>query len=109
MCAAVNLRPFRIPGSRRVARVSEAFDTYWRLAFERQAILLRRLLETADPPWTYDPILARHRFTNAYRVADRVSQYLVNRVIPGSSDDERDLVFRVLLFKVFNRILLGLI
>jgi hypothetical protein len=25
------------------------------------------------PPWTSDPIVASHRFTNCYRASDRVS------------------------------------
>jgi 5-hmdU DNA kinase-like protein len=78
------------------------FDTYWRFAVERQEILFRRVRgETA--PWTKDPIFATYKFTNAYRAADRVSQYLIQRVIYGGSYDERDAVFRVLLFKFFNK------
>ena len=57
-------------------------------------------------PWTDDPILQAFKFTNAYRASDRVSQYLISRVIyrddmPG---DAAEVVFRVLLFKLFNRI-----
>jgi hypothetical protein len=49
--------------------------------------------------------LAGRLFTNAYRAADRVSQYLIRNVIyqsdlPGNADE---LVFRILLFKLFNR------
>ena len=36
----------------------------------------------SQPPWTSDPILLRYRFTNAYRAADRVSQFLLRRVQP---------------------------
>jgi hypothetical protein len=54
-------------------------------------------------PWTDDPILATYKFTNAYRAADRVSQYLIRRVIYSGTYDERDTVFRVLLFKLFNK------
>jgi hypothetical protein len=55
-------------------------------------------------PWTNDPVLAQHRFTNAYRASDRVSQYLINNVIYGATADGVSTVLRVLLFKVFNRI-----
>src|SRR5271154_6838910 len=43
------------------------------------AIFYRRY---ADPrgPWTPDPILKAYRFTDAYRAADRVSQYLIREV-----------------------------
>jgi len=79
------------------------FDTYWRFACERQSIFFRRVKGDPDP-WTDDPILKAHRFTNAYRASDRVSQYLINRVIEGSRPQPADTVFRVLLFKFFNRI-----
>jgi len=52
-----------------------------------------------------DPILAEHRFTNVYRAADRVSQYLIRNIIcAGSQESARDVIFRVLLFKLFNKI-----
>lgn len=84
---------------------SEVFDTYWRFAAARQAIYVRRL-EGSTPPWTDDPILRDHRFTNAYRAADRVSQFLIGDVIyAGDSPCHvHDVVFRILLFKLFNRI-----
>lgn len=68
-------------------------------------MLLRRVAG-APPPWTTDPIIAGHRFTNAYRVADRVSQYLVHSVQAGEgrSQAPRELFFRTLLFKLFNRV-----
>jgi hypothetical protein len=85
---------------------TEVFDTYWRFAAERQAMYLRRL--TGGPtPWTDDAILRDHRFTNAYRAADRVSQFLIRDVIYGAgatAEEEEDLVFRILLFKTFNKI-----
>jgi hypothetical protein len=94
-------REFRI-GTRTV-RVSEYFDTYWRFAAERQRIFHHRA--TGKPyPWTSDPILSRHKFTNVYRAADRVSQYLISEVIYNGPQDAEELVFRILLFKVFNKV-----
>lgn len=55
------------------------FDSYWRFAAERQAIFYRRL-QGCPRPLTADPVLRAHRFTNAYRVLDRVSQYLIREV-----------------------------
>lgn len=92
---------FRAGG--RVLRVSECFDEYWRFAAERQRIFHRRAAGAA-PPWTRDPVLARYKFTNIYRAADRVSQYLITNVIYDGPQDPDELVFRILLFKVFNRI-----
>jgi thymidylate kinase len=89
-------------------RTTEVFDTYWRFAAERQAIFFRRL-RGGNEPWTQDPILQRHKFTNAYRASDRVSQYLIRHVIypdPQQAPpcDPDDLFFRIMLFKVLNRI-----
>ncbi|MGB6572222.1 MAG: nucleotide kinase domain-containing protein [Trebonia sp.] len=79
------------------------FDTYWRFAAARQALYGARLQGRAAP-WTRDPILRRYRFTNCYRAADRVSQFLISQVIYQGPQDPGDVVFRTLLFKVFNRI-----
>ena len=87
------------------AKVTEAYDAWWRFACERQHIYYRRL--RGEPaPWTEDDTLASYRFTNAYRAADRVSQYLIRHVIYGEDlpPDPNEVVFRVLLFKLFNRI-----
>ena len=92
----------RIVVGRRVLRTTKAFRSYWGLAAERQRIFYRRL-RREEPPWTDDPVLASHRFTNAYRASDRVSQFLINNVIYGFPADERSTVLRILLFKIFNR------
>lgn len=78
------------------------YDAYWRFAAERQQILMKRLRGDA-PPWTTDPILQSFRFTNPYRATDRVSQYLIHRVIYDHPTSPQNTVFRVLLFKFFNK------
>jgi hypothetical protein len=93
------------PGPLAPARVTEVYESYWRFAAERQSIFFKRL-ERFNEPWTRDPILSEYKFTNAYRASDRVSQYLIRHVIyrddlPGS---EREVCFRILLFKFFNKI-----
>jgi len=45
-----------------------------------------------------------YRFTNVYRASDRVSQYLIRRVIYEGDQSEEEVFFRTLLFKIFNRI-----
>ena len=81
------------------------YNTYWRFAAERQSIFFRRL-ERHPPPWTDDPVLRAYKFTNAYRASDRVSQYLIRRVIyrPDLPNTPVEVVFRILLFKLFNKI-----
>ena len=100
--------PLHLAVGSRVLAATLAFRSYWQLAAERQRIFFRRL-RGEPPPWTADKVLATHRFTNAYRASDRVSQFLINHVIYGAdgdqrSVDERSMVLRVLLFKIFNRI-----
>lgn len=81
------------------------YDTYWRFAAERQKIFFSRFAAELGP-WTHDPILSRYRFTNAYRVSDRTSQYLIRRVIYRDDlpQTEREIFFRIVLFKMFNLI-----
>lgn len=79
------------------------FDEYWRFASLRQAVFVQRL-SGEPPPWTSDPILQTHRFTNPYRFTDRVSQYLIKEVLTTGSPEPVEVIFRCLLFKIFNRI-----
>lgn len=88
---------------RRLPTPSAVFDTYWRFATERQSIFLRRV-RRQRAPWTADPVLREYKFTNPYRATDRVSQYLLQSVIYDKARDLRDTVFRILLFKFFNKI-----
>jgi 5-hmdU DNA kinase-like protein len=48
--------------------------------------------------------MTSYRFTNCYRAADRVSQYLISNVIYSGSQNRDEVLFRILLFKFFNRI-----
>jgi len=105
--APFNLRGHKVRsipiGPGRVLKVTSVFDTYWRFAVKRQEVFMRRVKGT-PPPWTNDQILASHRFTNVYRAADRVSQYLIRHVLYKSPQNIEEMFFRVILFKIFNRI-----
>ncbi len=85
--------------------VSPVYDSYWRFAAERQNVFFRRLGNNPKP-WTNDPIIGNHKFTNAYRASDRVSQYLIRRVIYRDDlpNSELEIFFRIILFKLFNKI-----
>ena len=85
------------------ARTTVVYETYWRFAAERQEVFFRKL-EGREPPWTNDPIIARHKFTNAYRASDRVSQYLIHHVIYEGDQSVPEVFFRIILFKLFNKI-----
>lgn len=93
-----------IVGNRSPIRTTPVYETYWRFAAERQRTFHRRLADNA--PFTEDPIIRRHRFTNAYRAADRVSQFLIQHVIYAEPDISSidDVFFRTLLFRIFNKV-----
>jgi len=79
------------------------FDEFWHFAAKRQNIFVNRQTQTL-PPWTTDPILSQYKFTNVYRACDRVSQFLIREVIYKGSNDPKEVIFRILLFKMFNKI-----
>lgn len=82
------------------------FAAYWYFACERQRIFFRRIAGTNGPEYSHDKILRSHRFTNAYRASDRVSQFLIRNVIyaPDAVANFETVFLRVLLFKLFNKI-----
>ncbi len=84
-------------------QVTDCFDTYWKFAAERQRVFRSRA-DGGQPPWTDDPILGAHKFTSVYWAADRVSQYLIRDVIYTGPQEPHEVIFRILLFKFFNRI-----
>ena len=84
-------------------KTTEVFDAYWYFAAERQEIFSKKM-SGLQQPWTNDEILSTYKFTNAYRASDRVSQYLIKNVIYSDNYNEEDLLFRILLFKIFNKI-----
>jgi hypothetical protein len=87
------------------ARTTEVYDSYWRFAALRQQAFFNRI-EGNHYPWSTDPIINKYRFTNVYRAADRVSQYLIRNVIYNEAlpDSPREILFRIFLFKLFNKI-----
>ncbi len=81
----------------------EVYDLYWYFAYERQNIFIKKK-NGEKPPWTNDKILQEYKFCNSYRVNDRVSQYLLKNVIYNGQDySKEDMLFRILLFKLFNK------
>ncbi|RZK12951.1 MAG: hypothetical protein EOO46_01240 [Flavobacterium sp.] len=87
------------------AKTTEVYDSYWRFAALRQEVFYKRF-NGGSFPWSHDYILNHFKFTNAYRASDRVSQYLIRNVIYNNSlpDTPKEIFFRILLFKLFNKI-----
>ena len=82
---------------------SEIYPVLSKFTFERHRIYLRRLAG-GGYPWTKDRVLTDYKFTNAFRAADRVSQYLIELVYSDPDVSEDTLFLRTLLFKIFNKI-----
>jgi len=94
-------RTVRLPGGRTL-QATPVLDTFWRFATKRQQLFFARL--SGPPPWTDDLVMRSFRFTNAYRASDRVSQYLIRNVIYDAERGSKDTFFRIVLFKLFNKI-----
>jgi hypothetical protein len=83
----------------------ETYQYYFYFIQERMKIFWKRY-EGSESNLTVDPILAKHKFTNVYRAQDRVSQYLIRRVITEKERQFSDIdnLLRILVFKIFNNI-----
>ena len=80
------------------------FRYYFYFIQERMNIFWRKYNDAGL--LTKDPILQTYKFTNVYRACDRVSQYLIKNVIYQDLDrySPEDVLLRILVFKVFNKI-----
>lgn len=82
---------------------SPVYDIYWQFASRRFDVFKRRLLNPSGP-WTDDPVITNHRFTNVFRASDRVSQYLIKIQYENDRIDFKNIFFKTILFKIFNKI-----
>lgn len=83
----------------------EIFKYYFYFMQERMNIFWKRY-NNKYPPFTTDSILRQYKFTNVYRVSDRISQYLIKHVIYDNryNYSDEDILLRIILFKIFNKI-----
>lgn len=84
-------------------KTSVVYDHYWIFATKRQDLFFNRY-NNLYMNCSGDEVLNTYKFTNTYRASDRVSQYLIRNVIYNGDQNIREVFFRVLLFKLFNRI-----
>jgi len=81
---------------------NENFRFYMYFVYERMQIFWKRY-QGRPAPFTKDPILQEHKFTNVYRVLDRSSQYLLKNVIyNGKEYSKEDMFWRIILYKNYN-------
>lgn len=76
-------------------------------AFMNLRELIRIRKERGEPrPWTKNKILHEGKFTNIYRMRDRVSVYVQRKILdefkPWDRDRATQLVFEVIAFRLFN-------
>ncbi len=76
---------------------------FFGMMYERQQIWVRRSVLKQKFPWTDDPILRDHKFTNVYRELDRSSQWEIQHIISDHSLGLKDLVWKILVFRTFNK------
>lgn len=67
---------------------------------ERHRVWERR--QRYSPPWTDDPVLAKNKFTNVYRVLDHGSQFLLRELL-RTSKTPADALLRSYLYRYTNR------
>ena len=70
---------------------STIYPVLWQFACERHRVYLRRVAGDAYP-WTSDSVLLEYKFTNAFRAADRVSQYLIRLICSDREASVADVV-----------------
>ena len=98
----ISTRP-KIFIKRKPVSTSNLYDHYWYLAKKRQDVFFSKL-KGERYPWSDDQIINVFKFTNAYRASDRTSQYLIKNVIYNGDQSSKEVFFRSILFKLFNKI-----
>jgi hypothetical protein len=76
-------------------------ETYFNFVQERHKIWERRQAGMTQPPWTEDPILARLKFTNMFRVLDPGSQFVLTDLYDENMVDS-DFLVRCFMYRITN-------
>ena len=75
---------------------------FWEFIYNRQEVWHNRYIKQLPRPWTKDTILDRFKFCEVYRENDRCTKYLIKRVIDNPALSNKQKVFAILVFRVFN-------
>lgn len=70
---------------------------------ERHWIWYQKEVQELPAPWTEDPILKNHKFTNTRRENDRQSKYLINGICNNDRLSMADKIMNCILFRMFNK------
>ncbi|EST08335.1 Chromo domain protein [Kalmanozyma brasiliensis GHG001] len=82
----------------------EVFKTFFQYAHDRHDAFLKRKEGNSQEDWTTDPVLRSTKFANVFRVLDRSTQYVLTNVVQDGPQDQREVCFRIILFRSFARI-----
>jgi len=90
--------PYPMPTPETVCSMGGLLYFIW----EREAIRLARE-NGHSAPWTKDPVLAKYKFTNIHRSDDRVSQWVIDKLIePATARGDEHLWFTLLIARLIN-------
>eukprot|EP01084_Bolivina_argentea_P164539 286063_1 len=78
-------------------------NLFWKYIIERHNIYKKRN-NNESPPYTNDKILSKWRFTNVFRDIDPGTQYVIKKIIPKFKNDFENLLFNVLIYRIYNKI-----
>ena len=78
-------------------------DLFIEYIAERHSIHKKRVRHE-PAPWTEDPILLKWKFTNVFREIDPGTKYVIDRIIPSLKADPVNLVFNVIVYRIYNKI-----
>lgn len=90
--------PYPMPTPETVCSMAGLLYFIW----EREAIRIARE-NGHSAPWTKDPVLAKYKFTNIHRCDDRVSVWVIDRLIePATARGDEHLWFTLLIARLIN-------
>lgn len=74
----------------------------WRWISERFNIYVKKEIHKLPAPWTEDPILANHKFTNLRREHDRQSVWLIRNISSNPLYSLEEKTYLTIMFRMFN-------
>jgi hypothetical protein len=91
------------------AVIQSHLNEFYRFMYERHSIWYRRFVLRTPPPWTKDPILRDHRFTNVYRELDRGTIYYLDTIWPrakqgSAGEQQRNVLWHTIIYRLVNRV-----
>lgn len=80
----------------------EYLSLFFKMIYDRQMIWKRRFIDKSPAPWTQNPIFLKYKFCNLYREHDRSSQWEIRNIIMDNSLEDKNLIWKMLVYRTFN-------